>query len=541
MICQSVNNHGDELVLNGPLTRLGVSEDVVRIGKATCSIGLTYTIRNPFRRNHIQNVNCNVSLGPSAASEKKTSELSTLTISAITLSYENENEKEKEIAVQSSNMNKDDIEICKCLLKEFDPSKLTILKASEKDTKRFTRTYVVFHGLQPITIMKLRTNNAAYKAHKQTLEKLLSSGLRFSNREDAVYLDALNDWINKNCAPDESKHERFRSPKGVKQLSKQLDNLSNDLRDNMVEEIAVNLAKERPHLIQHLTDYSLLNYYESQDESNVQLEALNELSIILRGLSSSFSDIAMRVIYIGPLRDDPRVISPLTDETGTNIPIGIKGERTAAVLLSEYDFESKFGFPDSPDFKQATLGEAINAWSQYLGVAKAVHASNKQKLGVSINVESDAGERDLTQIGVGASQAIPILVGVLSAEEGAIVVIEQPELHLHPSAQAKLADFLLFARPDVSVIVESHSEALITRLRRRVVENERLAKRIDIQFFQKDSRDSGVVGHSLQIDEYGNLNAWPAGFMDAVQEDSRFIMKTAIAKRKSKHESNKDA
>ena len=81
-----------------------------------------------------------------------------------------------------------------------------------------------------------------------------------------------------------------------------------------------------------------------------------------------------------------------------------------------------------------------------------------------------------------------------------VVIIEQPELHLHPSAQAKLADFLLFARPDVTILIESHSEALITRLRRRVVENEALSNNISIQFFERDGANGGVVGHALEID-----------------------------------------
>lgn len=544
MLCQSVNNYGYNLVLNGPLARLGVPEDVVRAGKHECRISVEYNInaraRTGVRAKQRLTVNAGISLCPLAVGDK-TNELSTLVVSGIKFDFS----INQSIYICTSDLEEAETRECKKILKLRDTNNLTILKVINGSQEKLTRTYVAFRGLQPIFVIKLRSEDEAYKAHKDNLANFMSSGLRYSGPDEMLYLDA----IAKELLPPE---HQSRESRGVptrifarqyfRQLSEMLDNKSpeeiDEIADKTARFLAQNSDMQYRHIITPVED-RFLHYSIDEAEGDVdQKDDYHLLVTALINLSEALDDIALRIAYIGPLRDDPRVISPLTEETGNNLPIGAKGERTAAVLLANYRKESHYGLPDRNKPKRTTLGEAVNAWSQYLGVGNTIHAANKQKLGVSINISSGGTEMDLTQVGVGASQAIPILVGVLNAEPKSIIVIEQPELHLHPSAQAKLADFLLFARPDVTVLVESHSEALVTRLRRRVVENERLAQKIDIQFFAKDGNDGGVIGHALEIDEYGNLDSWPQGFMDAVLEDSRVIMKTALSKRKEKRGNN---
>lgn len=65
-----------------------------------------------------------------------------------------------------------------------------------------------------------------------------------------------------------------------------------------------------------------------------------------------------------------------------------------------------------------------------------------------------------------------------------------------------------------------------------------MAPRAAAKFYEKSAPGGGVFGRDLRIDGYGNQNEWPAGFMDAVQEDSRIIMKAAIARRKEERSKN---
>ena len=78
----------------------------------------------------------------------------------------------------------------------------------------------------------------------------------------------------------------------------------------------------------------------------------------------------------------------------------------------------------------------------------------------------------LDAVGVGVSQLLPVLVLCLLSEPGGVILLEQPELHLHPALQQRLADFLIaVARSGRQLIVETHSEYIVSRLRRRIAED----------------------------------------------------------------------
>lgn len=136
-------------------------------------------------------------------------------------------------------------------------------------------------------------------------------------------------------------------------------------------------------------------------------------------------------------------------------------------------------------------------------------------------------ERDLTTVGVGASQLLPVIALVLSATPGAIICIEQPELHLHPAVQSRLADFFLRARPDLAIIVETHSEYMVTRIRRRAAEGALDVGDVSIFFAEQEGGKTNFRNLKLNVD--GNLSDWPAGFFDAQDEDARALV-AAIAR-----------
>ncbi len=92
-----------------------------------------------------------------------------------------------------------------------------------------------------------------------------------------------------------------------------------------------------------------------------------------------------------------------------------------------------------------TLEAAVIDWLQYLGVANSVSSRDQGKLGHELKVAlSDTDStHDLTHVGVGVSQVLPILVICLLADRDSTLVFEQPELHLHPKVQTLLGDFFL--------------------------------------------------------------------------------------------------
>jgi predicted ATPase len=157
-----------------------------------------------------------------------------------------------------------------------------------------------------------------------------------------------------------------------------------------------------------------------------------------------------------------------------------------------------------------------------LGVGETVGVEDQGKLGRGLRITVNGIPRDLTTIGVGASQLLPVITIVLAADAGSIVMLEQPELHLHPAVQSRLADFFLFARPDVTLIVETHSEYLVTRMRRRAAEGSISGDKVALMFAEQIDGTTQV--RRLHMDSLGDLDVWPVGFFDTQEEESRALV-----------------
>jgi predicted ATPase len=248
-----------------------------------------------------------------------------------------------------------------------------------------------------------------------------------------------------------------------------------------------------------------------------------------------------RVRYLGPLRDEPKPVYP---RAGGNDPsdIGFRGEHTAAVLDVYRNVPVKHISPKMilnskqvPTSVEVTLLNAVLAWVEYMGVAQNVETVDKGKLGHELKVSTGRDEslHDLTHVGVGVSQVLPILVLSLLAESGSTLIFEQPELHLHPRVQTRLADFFMsLVLMDKQCIVETHSEYLINRLRFLAASSVggTISDKLGLFFVEK------VKGHSvyrdISINPYGVIKNWPAGFFDESESISAGVLRAGIEKRK---------
>ena len=122
----------------------------------------------------------------------------------------------------------------------------------------------------------------------------------------------------------------------------------------------------------------------------------------------------------------------------------------------------------------------------------------------------------------------------LIAEPGSLILLEQPELHLNPGMQQKLADFLLvMAKTGRQIIVETHSEYLITRLRRRAATDSSDHKYFGIIFAERN-QEEGTSYRTVNVNDQGDLSEWPKGFFDHVAEDLRVLMRKAAERQASK-------
>ena len=175
-------------------------------------------------------------------------------------------------------------------------------------------------------------------------------------------------------------------------------------------------------------------------------------------------------------------------------------------------------------------------WAAYLGIADEVNPVDLGRPGIELRVRPHDLDRevDLTAVGVGVSQLLPVLVLCLLSEPGGIVLLEQPELHLHPAIQQRLGDFLLAcARTGRQLIVETHSEHLISRLRKRAAEDEtdETVNLFTIVFAELE--DGMTQLRPVRTNRFGGLEDWPHGFFDQGISEAREILELGLRKKQS--------
>jgi predicted ATPase len=272
-------------------------------------------------------------------------------------------------------------------------------------------------------------------------------------------------------------------------------------------------------------------------KSNKVLGAVPILSQAYAAIQYTFGQ---QFRYLGPLRDEPKAVYPF-DGLAEPGSVGLRGEYTAAALDLYKDLDVTYVTPPTstvasgPNSRsRATLSIALSAWLDYLGVVQSVRTEDKGIFGheLSVAVHGDTNYHTLPHVGVGVSQVLPILVMSLLSNPGTTLVFEQPELHLHPSVQARLADFFLaLSSSGRQCIVETHSEYLINRFRLRAAESadERVSDSLRIYFVEKTGRESTYRTGS--ITPLGTMKDWPDGFFDQGPRDSRDVLVAAMRKR----------
>lgn len=249
------------------------------------------------------------------------------------------------------------------------------------------------------------------------------------------------------------------------------------------------------------------------------------------------SFLATGVSYLGPLREDPHPIYQRAPFYGSSA-LGPKGEYTAAAILAHADDPVVCPMPHESAVRHLTLKKALEYWLQYFEVAQKLEAL-PSPLGPVLRVAETPQSKgqDLINVGVGVSQLLPVLAACILARPGSLVLLEQPELHLHPALQLKLGDFLLAtALSGRQLIVETHSEHIIARLRAHVVgaPSDELVDWVSILFAER--REGRTEYTKVRPNAYGGLDSWPAGFFDQSAKETQLILRRAVEKRRIESE-----
>lgn len=313
---------------------------------------------------------------------------------------------------------------------------------------------------------------------------------------------------------------------------------------------------------EHFTFDLLLRLFEAGKVDDMQkITYVNELQEILSKLPVTYcidripmyyqpgveyvkSFFTDHIKYLGPLREEPRALYPL-ESSGSASDLGLKGENTAAVLQNNKDkvisYIDPVCFENDIDgempITEGTLTEAIHKWLVYLGVASNIGTNDKGKFGHELKITNEIKgmEQDLTHVGVGVSQVLPILVLSFLSGKGDVIILEQPELHLHPKVQTRLADFFVSMNAlEKQCVLETHSEYLINRLRLLVAKSDstRIADDTMIYFVEKDKTNGYSKYREITINPYGKIDHWPDGFFDEGEDLASQIVRASYEKKK---------
>ena len=263
---------------------------------------------------------------------------------------------------------------------------------------------------------------------------------------------------------------------------------------------------------------------KSEQPDNMTRESIE---ICSTGIGNFFNQ---SIRYLRPLRAAPRV---LYDPNVMRLDLGINGEYAAAVLHAQ---ANRIVLRPEVDgsCRHTDLSSALAYWLQHFGMADLLQTEDRGRLGFDLKVSPPPFDRfvDLTSVGVGVSQVLPVLLLCLLAEPGDLVILEQPELHLHPALQHKLADFLLeCTRSGRQILVETHSEHLINRLRRRAAEDDSDETQLLIGLLFAEQHEGQTTFSESKINAYGGLSRdWPDGFLDVGAREAQHLVRNSVYK-----------
>ena len=282
---------------------------------------------------------------------------------------------------------------------------------------------------------------------------------------------------------------------------------------------------------------ALLNLWDQTVKLPPSLNGYPLLNVGQRQLRTTLSNIK----YLGPIRNPDWSSGPSVED------IGSAGEYAPTVLRARASEPVAVPLPDmAGDAQQlntvwnsaesTTVGYALNKILKFLDLVDEASSTDHGRFGVGFDVRPTGLQQDvdLTAVGVGVSQALPIVLLLVLSKPGDVIILEQPELHLHPAMQLRMADLLLnFARNGRQVIVETHSEHIVNRIRRRVVETpKQLNDTIMLQFAETDAEHNTVYRPSA-INPDGTLSDdWPEGFFEVASDEATELLKALIQQRR---------
>lgn len=279
-----------------------------------------------------------------------------------------------------------------------------------------------------------------------------------------------------------------------------------------------------------------VRFYGFPDE----VVAYHQNADFVQELNLTHEKLFRSLCYLGPLRTKAERLYSWTGSEPESV--GYAGENTVAAILAARNRKIslvKTGAARASPAKP--FAEIIALKLKEMGLIDEFKVNpisqQRQEYEVKVRAKGSQDWVDLPDVGFGISQVLPVLVQCFYAPHGSVIIMEQPEIHLHPSAQAALADVMIDvvnSREDgenrnIQLIIETHSEHFLRRLQRRIAED--IVPKDKVSAYFANTTKTPAALDPLEIDIFGNIRNWPKDFFGDEMGDITEQAKASMQKR----------
>ena len=241
------------------------------------------------------------------------------------------------------------------------------------------------------------------------------------------------------------------------------------------------------------------------------------------GSAASLAERLRTLTYITAERVGPRESYQLKDPVAIQV-VGPCGENAVGLLYQKQDASVVPGLVIESTTPKLLNQVEARMRSFFPGAALTIQpVSQANMVTMGLTNSGEAGFHRPIHVGFGLTQILPIIVAALAAKEGDLLLIENPEVHLHPAGQAKMGQFLAeVAAAGIQVITETHSDHVLNGIRRSVKSNTIQADQVALHFFRPRDEEGEQVTSPV-LDSTGNIDHWPKGFFDQMDKDLNYF------------------
>ncbi|MBF0183353.1 MAG: DUF3696 domain-containing protein [Magnetococcales bacterium] len=236
---------------------------------------------------------------------------------------------------------------------------------------------------------------------------------------------------------------------------------------------------------------------------------------------SLFTD---RFQYLQAERSGPRVTFPVSEHhVRQHRQLGVQGEYCSHFLDIFGRTWSTLPALCHERGRSGDLIDQVAAWLGDISPGIDLHIDTYNHMDV-VNLEysymtskGSSGHFRASSVGFGITYTLPVLVAILSAQPGSLLIMENPEAHLHPRGQTLIGELIAkAAQAGVQVIVETHSDHILNGIRVAVRQGQCAPEQVAIHYFARREEDGRAQSflESPKIDQNGRIDHWPPGFCD---------------------------